>query len=620
MYKLLENYGVIGNCRSLALVSDEGSIDFCCLPDFDSGAYFCSILDEHKGGFWKISPSHGYYKSFQRYKKGSESKKTGLIHETNILKTVFFNQHGNVVVTDLMPISREMDESNAIPEYGLKIIRKVKAVKGTHAMKMQIKVTPEFASAQVHVDFELPCVQFISGTNILSLSLPKNAVPTLNKDLAIVEMDFTLSQGEDIFFGISLYEKTAQCSTYNHKQLYHIAHETENYWEWWIDKCTYQGEFRRYVERSALTLKLLTYRPTGAILAAGTTSIPEKIGGWFNWDYRYTWLRDSAFTVGAFTNLGYLEEASRFMKWLENTIMRSDDMPQIMYGIRGEHQLSEHEFAHLEGYRKSAPVRIGNEAVEQKQFDIFGEVLSCVRLFVDSGGELDEMMQRFVVRFVNYCCAHWREKDVGIWEGRDGEQHHTYSKIMCWVGVHHGISLAQKYQIADAPIATWQQEELAIKQDVLEHGYNVSAGAFVDTYETDVIDASCLAIPSVGFLPADDPRILSTLNHVMEKLVIDWFVLRTSNEQDEIKKGEGAFFLCTLWLIDVFSLLGRHDEAYVWLKKILQCATPLGLFAEEFDPQDRVQLGNFPQAFTHLSLINSILTFERTKTKQVYGP
>jgi len=610
MYKPLEKYAVIGNCRSLALVGEDGSIDFCCLPDFDSGAYFCALLDQKKGGFWKIAPSHGHYQSYQRYKKSVISKETGVLHETNILKTVFFNQHGNVVVTDLMPISRQEDEKNTIPKYGLKIIRKIKAVRGWHMMKMSIKVTPDFARKKPTITQELPCVQFQHGDQILSLNLPKGAELTLVGD--ILEVELRVNEGEEVFFALSLFEKRAQCSSFTHKELHAIAAETEKYWEWWISKCTYKGSYRPMVERSALTLKLLTYRPTGAIIAAGTTSLPEKIGGWFNWDYRYSWLRDSAFTTYAFISLGYLDETRRFMKWLETVCTRTDSMPQIMYGIRGEQNLPEQELSHLEGYRKSSPVRIGNEAVDQKQFDIFGEVLSSIRLYVEEGGVLDDSMQAFVVKFVNYCCKHWSEKDAGIWEGRGGYKHHTYSKLMCWVGIDHGIHLAKHYKL-NADVLHWAKEKEAIRKDILENGYNKEIGAFVDTYGSSVIDASSLVIPSVGFLPADDPRVLSTLNHVMEKLLVDWFVLRTSNEQDEIKKGEGAFFLSSFWLIDIFSALGRCDEAGIWLKRIVDSATPVGLYAEEMDPYSKTQLGNFPQAFTHLALINSVLAYEQSK-------
>lgn len=611
-YKELSQYGVIGDCRSAALVSDSASIDFCCLPNFDSGAYFCSILDAQKGGFFKISPREGYYKTNQRYKKstkGASAKATtGFQNQTNILKTYFFNQWGNVVVTDFMPMTIAMDETDRIPKFGLKIVRKVKALTGAQKMRAALKPTPDFARVEAtitHMDG-----QVVIEDNLYRLVLHGDYHAEV-KD-GIVTVDFDLKEGEEIFFGMSLIEKKETPRHYSQADFHLIYRDTEEYWEWWMAKCSYVGPYRQIVQRSALALKLMIFEPTGSIVAAITTSIPEKIGGNFNWDYRFTWLRDASFTVYTFIGLGYLKEAERFIHWLESVCLTDEDMPRIMYGVHGEKKLDEQELPHLEGYMKSGPVRIGNGAAEQKQFDIFGEVLNSMYLYIEAGGSLTAQMEGFVVRLVDYCCSHWTEPDAGIWENRGGDRHHTYSKLMCWTGVDRGIRIVEKLGIT-ADVERWRKTKEEIKADILEKGYNKERGAFVDAYGSTFIDASLLNVPIVGLLPANDPRVLSTIDHVMSELEVNWFLLRTSDNVEWTKQGEGAFFLPTFWLIDNLSLLGRTAEAKVWLDKMIHDATPLGLYAEEYDPVLRIHLGNYPQAFTHLGLINSILTLQQAE-------
>ncbi len=612
MYKPLSDYGIIGNCRSIALISDNASIDFCCLPNFDSGAYFCSILDDEKGGFFKIAPTDGFYQTNQRYKLSTKGDpKTKVRNQTNILKTFFFNQFGNMVVTDFMPITIEQDQKDDIPKYGLRIVRKVKSLKGVHNITATMKITPNFAQEKVKISLNGDKILIEDSTNLLVLHTIYK--PKIEGDL--ITINFKLKENQDVFFGLSLYTKDQDIEEFSQQDFHNVYKQTEEYWEWWISKCSYQGPYYEVIQRSALALKLLIFEPTGAIVAAPTTSLPEKIGGKFNWDYRYTWLRDASFTTYAFIGLGYVKEAERFIQWLEAVCLNQESIPKIMYGIHGEKELHEIELTHLKGYMDSKPVRIGNGAANQKQFDIFGEVLSGINLYIEAGGKLNEGMKGYVKKLVDYCCIHWSEKDAGIWEGRDGEKHHTYSKLMCWTGIDRGIRIAKKLNI-DVDFKYWQQTKNKIKDDILEKGYNKKIGSFVDTYGSTVIDASCLNIPIVGFLPADDPKVLSTIDNVMKKLVIDWFVLRTSNEEDKLKQGKGTFFLSTFWLIDNLSLLGRVAEAKVWLDKIIHDATPLGLYGEELDPFTKSHLGNFPQAFTHLGLINAILNLQQA---QVFG-
>lgn len=611
-YKQLSQYGVIGNCRSAALVSDDASIDYCCLPNFDSGAYFCSILDADRGGFFKISPKQGFYKTNQRYKKSTKGDPDhGFQNQTNILKTYFFNQWGNVVVTDFMPITIAMDETDQIPKFGLKIVRKVKALKGEQTMRAVMKLTPDFARVEPKITKQDGLVYIEDARYRLVL----HGVYDASIENDTVTVDFVLKEAEDVFFGLSLHQKTDDVPRYSQKDFHRIYRDTEEYWEWWMSKCSYVGPYRSVIQRSALTLKLMIFEPAGSIIAALTTSIPEKIGGTFNWDYRFTWLRDASFTVYTFIGLGYLKEAERFIHWLEDVCLADQEMPRIMYGIHGEKKLDEQELPHLEGYMGSAPVRIGNEAADQKQFDIFGEVLNGIYLYINAGGMLNDKMKGFVVRFVDYCCRHWTEPDAGIWENRGGYRHHTYSKLMCWTGVDRGIRIAQKLGI-ECDLDRWNKTKEEIKADLLEKGYDRELGAFVDAYGSKFIDASLLNIPIVGLLPADDPRVLSTIDKVMSELEVNWFLLRTSDTVEWTKQGEGAFFLPTFWLIDNLSLLGRTAEAKVWLDKMVHDATPLGLYAEEYDPVLRIHLGNFPQAFTHLGLVNSILTLQQA---EVFG-
>lgn len=602
MYKPLSEYGIIGNCRSCALVSDEGSIDWACLPNFDSPAYFCRILDENTGGFFKISPT-GSYQTNQKYKEN-----------TNVLKTYFFNQDGSLSLTDFMPINKDEENTHKIPEYGLKFVRRLKAIKGEHKLSLVLKITPNFAKEDTQIS---------KGPSFIKIQDKQNLLVLFSSHFHNFEikgnqvcLDFNLKKSESKYFGLGFYKANtpdSQIQEYNKDRLRKIYLETQSFWAYWASLCKYQGEYQESVLRSALTLKLLTFNPTGAIVASPTTSLPEKIGGSYNWDYRYTWLRDASFTVYAFLGLGYINEARDFISWLENVCLKEGTgMLKIMYSISGEEELSEKKLDNLEGYMKSGPVRVGNGASNQLQFDIFGEVLTAIHLYLNSGGSLSEPMREFVKQLVDYCCKHWMEEDAGIWEERGKNKHNTYSKLMCWVGVDRGLMIAKRLKI-DADLKEWAETKEKIKEDILKNGFNKKINSFVSSYGSRIIDTSTLNIPIFGLLPADDPKVLSTMEQVIEKLVIDWFVLRTSDEKNELREGEGAFFLSTFWLIDCLTMLGRIDEAKVWLERIIHDATPLGLYAEELDPFTKTHLGNFPQAFTHLGLINSVLNLYQAK-------
>lgn len=600
MYKPISEYGIIGNCRSAALVSDEGSIDWACLPDFDSQTYFCSILDDKKGGYFKISPT-GFYQTHQKYRKNS-----------NILKTYFFNHSGSISLTDFMPFTREEDKSNSPCEYGLRIVRKVKSLFGNHKIELILKVTPDYAKAKIDIIQKKNCIVIKCPDAVVVLYFAKGNVIFKNGAAYIT---LNLRNEEELFFGLGFYEKTSKIPSFSHQDFKAKYQKTQEFWEWWSSLCKYKGRFAQEVLRSALILKLLTFSPTGAIVAAPTTSLPEKLKGSLNWDYRYTWLRDASFTIYAFLGLGYMREAENFINWLERVCLKEGSMLKIMYGIRGEEELKELELGHLEGYMGSKPVRVGNGAAIQKQFDIFGEVLTGINLYLHAGGNLNEAMKNFVKRLVDYCCIHWREKDAGIWESRGGYKHNTYSKLMCWVGIERGINIARRLNI-NADLKYWEYTKGQIKKEILDRGYNEKLGSFVAYYNSKVIDTSTLNIPLFGLLPVNDHRVLSTIDKVMRRLIVDWFVLRTGDSKNELTQGEGTFFLSTFWLIDCLTMLGRFEEAKVWLEKIIHDSTYLGLYAEEFDPVTKQHLGNFPQAFTHLGFVNSVLNLHQA---QIFG-
>lgn len=594
----ISDYGLIGDCRTAALVSNQGSLDWLCLPDFDSDAIFCKILDSDKGGYFSIAPV-GNYLSSQIYKD-----------KTNILKTDFFNYSGRVLLTDFMPISKEQEQDRQIPEAGTKIVRRIKAKLGNHRLRLELRATPGFAKDKIAIQTTKHGVDFKHENFTLVFQHSSELIIKIQGDILYAEFD--LHAGEEAFFALSFYPSNSISETPTIEELKKMYEETRDFWTWWAGLCTYKGHFEKEILRSALTLKLLTYNPTGAVIAAPTASLPEKLGGGLNWDYRYVWLRDASFTMFALLGLGYLKEAVDFMSWLEAVCLADEADIQIMYSIRGERKLTEKKLSHLSGFANSSPVRIGNEAYKQKQLDVYGETLIVINLFVQSGGKIDDEMKALVKKLVDKCVASWQEKDASIWEPRGGYQHFTYSKLMCWVGVDRGIRLAEKLKFqADLPL--WESTKQQIYNEILTKGYNEELGSFVQTYDSQVLDSSSYMIPILGFLPASDPRVARNFDTTSTHLNRDWFVYRTNDQKDQYKAGEGAFFLSTFWAIDNLSAAGRVKEAKIWLEKMAKIASPLGLYAEMYDPILKEHLGNFPQAFTHLGLINSVLNLNQAE-------
>jgi GH15 family glucan-1,4-alpha-glucosidase len=441
-----------------------------------------------------------------------------------------------------------------------------------------------------------------------------------------VLVQVTLQEGERLLFALGV-GRNAQAARRLAEQELHqrnfdweLAH-TLHWWRTWLEGCTYQGPYEAWVKRSALVLKMLTYAPTGAIVAAPTTSLPEELGGVRNWDYRYTWLRDATFTLYALNVLGFTEEAHAFTHWLRRLSYSNGEDLQIMYGIRGERELAERDLLHLSGYADSCPVRIGNGAAQQKQLDVFGEVLDCIHLFRRQGGferygeQLDGPLWDMLRLLVEHVCAHWQEPDSGIWEVRGGPRQFVYSKVMCWVALDRGIRAAEHLQL-EADLPRWRQVRDQIRADILTHGYNTQLGAFTQSYDSTALDASTLLLPLVGFIAPDDPRMHSTVEHIIERLTDAHGFVYRYHAEDGLPGSEGTFTICTFWLVDNLAMQGRVVEARSLFERLLSYAGQLGLFSEEIGINGTKALGNYPQAFTHIALINSAYNLKKAELRQ----
>ena len=594
-YKPIEDYGVIGDLNTVALVGKDGSIDWCCLPHFDSPSIFASILDAKKGGFFKIAPVH------------SAVQKQMYLPETCILVTRFLSPEGVGEVIDFMPVEERASEQ----VHAHRIIRQVRVVRGSIHFKVECFPAFDYARAKHTVEINARGAIFSSNSERVGLASPVQLCGTGGG----VEAEFVMHVGDKVTFVL---QSTVHGSdnplvdpAFDGERAFE---EAVRFWRRWLASCRYQGRWREMVQRSALTLKVLTFAPTGAIVAAPTTSLPEEIGGVRNWDYRYTWIRDAAFTVYGFLRVGLTREAENFMKWIEARAREeaSDGSLQIMYGINGEHDLVEEELKHLEGYRASSPVRIGNGAHKQLQLDIYGELMDSVYLSNKYGKPISYDLWQHLKRLLDYVGDHWQEKDEGIWEVRGGRQHFVYSKLMCWVALDRGIRLADKRSFP-ADRARWLRTRDAIYDEIMAKGWNGRRQSFVQHYDTDVLDASNLMMPLTFFVSPTDPRMESTLNATLEALVSDSLVYRYQTGEgasDGLAGAEGTFSMCTFWLVEALTRAGRLDEARLIFEKMLSYANHVGLYAEEIGPSGEA-LGNFPQAFTHLGLISAAFNLDR---------
>lgn len=612
-YSPLRDYGVIGDCHTTALVSRNGSIDWYCPARFDAPAVFCRILDDKIGGYFKVAPA-GKFDTERNY-----------IDSTNILQTIFTIGQSKVRITDFMPIhQRTRDRHGYDVGTSRRILRLVEGLSGDMEMEVFFHPTFDYARGKtaVRVEKGLGLVAWKNGS-FISLACPDSELG-FNSD-GQLHSTFKMSKGDRRWLvltdaddpdRISELPTISQCE----QQLL----RTKRYWEQWASQCTYQGPYREEVLRSALTLKLLTYEPTGAIIAAPTTSLPEEIGGVRNWDYRYAWVRDSALILYALINIGYDEEAADFFEWLQET-HQNDPSPdlQVLYGIDGRRNIPEITLEHLDGYESSRPVRVGNAAVDQLQLDIYGEVLTAAYLYFTSKiGTRKKDKGDFSTRerlikhdwpllrgLVNRAALRWKKYDDGIWEVRGGPKPFLYSRLMCWAALDRGIRLAKEYSLK-APLDRWNKECESVSRAVLTDGFNKEIGAFTQSFGSSTLDASTLLLPRTGFLPATDERMQSTIESIKSSITRDGLVYRYRSE-DGLSGNEGTFTACTFWLVDALALSGRLNEAHDLFERVANCANDLGLFSEEIEPGNDKLLGNFPQGFTHMALINAAINLAK---------
>ncbi len=603
-YQPIENHGLIGNMHTAALVGMDGSIDWLCLPHFDSPSVFAAILDHKKGGHFKISPVDGKIRYKQFYWP-----------DTNVLVTRFLSPDGVGQIIDFMPVGVANDGPCAHM-----LVRRVQMVRGRMAYRMECMPAFNFARDAHDTRVSKEGASFHAPGMSLGLASP---VP-LKKNGAGVAAEFTLQEGETAAFVLQTLpegeSRVTACSALEGTDLFE---ETVEYWRKWLSQCTYTGRWRETVYRSALTLKLLTFEPTGAIVAAPTCSLPEGLGGERNWDYRYTWIRDAAFTLYGLLRIGFTNEAARFMHWIEARCreLEPDGSLQIMYGIDGRHTLTEEELTHLEGYGGSRPVRVGNGAYHQLQLDIYGELMDSVYLYNKYGSPISYDLWVHLRQLINWVCEHWHEPDEGIWEVRGGRQHFVYSKLMCWVAIDRGLRLADKRSFP-ADRGTWLKARDAIYEEIMAKGWNPQLKSFVQYYGSQTLDAANLMMPLVFFLSPTDPRMLCTLDAMNRSpehggLVSNSLVYRYNTEHgiDGLSGDEGTFNICTFWLVEALTRAGRDDrkrlhDARLMFEQMLGYANHLGLYAEETGFHGEA-LGNFPQAFTHLALISAAFNLDR---------
>ena len=583
MASCIEDYAMIGDCETAALIGRDGSVDWLCWPRFDSAACFAAMLGTSDNGRWLIAPDGPTEDVVRRYRP-----------DTLVLETLYRTLTGSAAVIDFMPVE---GGSSAL-------VRIVEGRTGSVSFRTELVVRFDYGAAVPWVTRnEDGSIQAVAGPELLVL---RTGVPMRGEDLRTVG-EFTVGAGQSVAFTLSY------CSSFGELppaiDAFEALRHTETFWSDWTGRCRELGPYFQSVKRSLITLKALTYRRSGGIVAAATTSLPEQPGGVRNWDYRFCWLRDATFALLAFMNLGYHDEASAWRDWLIRAVAGSPRQIQIMYGVGGERRLPEWTVPWLPGYEGSAPVRVGNDAYRQLQIDIFGEVADVMFQALKVGLRPPERAYRVRAEFLDHLADHWREPDEGIWEVRSGRRHFVHSKLMSWVAFDRAANEVETAVFADSA-SRWRQIADEIHHEICARGFDAEIGNFVQSYGSKRIDASLLLIPLVGFLPADDPRVRGTVREIERRLLVDdEFVLRyePDNPQDGLPSGEGALLACSFWLVDNYVLQGRREEARKLFERLLARCNDVGLLSEEIDPVTGRMLGNFPQAYSHVGLINSAL-------------
>lgn len=591
-YRPIENYGIIGDLSTVALVGLDGSIDFMCFPEFDSPSIFAALLDSNKGGYFKISPENGDVKNKQMY-----------LPDTNVLLTRFLSPDGVGEATDFMPVEELFE--------GKELIRRIACIHGDLSFKMECRPRFDYArvSHSTEVRNEREIIFTSDGTDKSVIRL-RSDVPMKSEGSDAVA-EFHLTTGQKATFMLEYLSdsspEVSDIEEFSSRALF----DTINYWKSWISKCLYRGRWTEVVNRSALVLKLMIHHKHGSIIAAPTFGLPEEIGGVRNWDYRYTWIRDASFTIYSLLKLGYQKEARNFINWVEKQCDDIDDAGSLslMYGIDGRKELHETELGHLEGYKKSSPVRIGNGASSQVQLDIYGELLDAIYLYDKHAAPISYDFWLDISRQVNWVCDHWKNPDQGIWEVRGGKREFLYSRMMCWVAIDRGIKIAQSHSYPLSPM--WVKERDKIFNSIHTEFWDDDLKTFVQYKGSDTVDAATLLMPIIRFIGPTDPKWVSTLKRIEERLVSDFLVYRyRSNEDfDGLSGVEGTFSMCTFWFVECLSKAGHLRKARLYFEKMLGYANHLGLYSEMLGLQGD-HLGNFPQAFTHLGLISAALNLD----------
>jgi GH15 family glucan-1,4-alpha-glucosidase len=575
----IEDYALLGDRETAALVARNGSIDWLCLPRFDSPACFAALLGSVEHGRWKLAPI-GEPRAIRRHYRDG----------TLVLETEFETATGAVTVIDTMH-SRGVASD---------LVRLVVGRRGTVAMRMHLVIRFDYGSIVPWVQRFEDGITAVAGPDLLVLRTP---APLRGKNMT-TRADFVVAEGQQVPFVLSW--SPSHLPIPDRVDAAAVIADTTASWQAWSAQCRYRGPWADAVNRSLITLRALSYAPTGGIVAAPTTSLPEQLGGARNWDYRYCWLRDATFTLQALMESGHIEGAEAWRDWLLRAIAGKPSQIQILYGLAGERRIDEWEIPWLPGYEGAAPVRIGNAASSQLQLDVYGEVMDVLHQAVKAGLAASDAAWQLQLALVGHLETIWNQPDDGIWEVRGGPRHFTHSKVMCWVAFDRAVRMAEENQL-DAPLERWRLLRQHIHDDVCRNGFDPARGAFVQAYGTKHLDASLLLLPLVGFLPPDDPRVRGTVEAIERELLIDGFVQRydTGHGVDGLPPGEGAFLACSFWLADNFVLLGRHDDASRLFERLLALRNDVGLLAEEYDPRAQRQVGNFPQAFSHVAIINT---------------
>jgi GH15 family glucan-1,4-alpha-glucosidase len=594
-YLPIAEHGLIGDLHSAALVGTDGTIDWYCCPRFDAPSVFAAILDRKRGGHYRIAPDVEGWTSKQLY-----------FPDTNVLITRFLSPDGVGEVQDFMPIPPTIEGMRRH-----RLVRRVLGVRGRMAFRVEVEPRFDYAREPHEVALDDQSAVFRSPSLTLAFEGEVPLEPTERGAAA----RFALAAGDCRAFVLERVDESYKPREYPPAETDELFEQTVDYWRRWLSRSRYEGRWREMVHRSALTLKMLTYAPSGALVAAPTTSLPEQLGGPRNWDYRYTWIRDAAFSLYGLLRLGFTEEAAAFMGWLEGRVRGcepQDSGPlQVMYGIDGRLELPEETLDHLEGYRGSAPVRIGNDAANQLQLDIYGALIDSVYLYNKYGNPIYHEAWSDLSRVIEWVCGNWDRADEGVWETRGGRKHFTYSRLMCWVAVERAVRVARQRGLP-ADIVSWMAARDDIYRQIIERGFNRSREAFVQHYDDDVLDACVLMMPLVKFVAPTDPLWLSTLDGIGEALVSDSLVYRydVKASPDGLAGEEGTFSMCSFWYVEALTRAGRLEEARLAYEKMLTYANHVGLYSEEIGPTGE-QLGNFPQAFTHLALISAAFNLDR---------